>query len=616
MAILDKIKTSADLKKLNIAETGQLAQEIRERIIDTVSENGGHLASNLGVVELTLAMHRVFDLPEDSIVFDVGHQCYVHKILTGRNDRFDTLRKQDGISGFTNRFESEYDVFGAGHSGTSVSAALGIAAANKLNNKNAYSIAVVGDGSLTNGMIYEALNNCSLDTPNVIIVLNDNEMSISKNVGAMSSYLSEFSNSMGYIRFKNRVYAFCLKTKWFGKCVLGTGRLIKNAAKKILMNKNYFECLGLKYFGPIDGHDQELLELVFEQAKKKNRPSIVHIVTRKGKGYAPAEQRAECFHSVGPFDKESGKTAEGKFDYSAAFGKALCEIAEKDDQVVAVTAAMGQGTGLSCFSEKYPERFFDVGIAEEHAVTFCAGLAAKGKKPVFAVYSSFLQRCYDQVIHDVAIQNLPVVFAIDRAGLVGGDGKTHQGIYDSAFMLNIPGIEIYTPENYQDLKEALTLALASDKCCAVRYPKGTESVYDNSVFEKNGSIYVADIGQGNSKYSLITYGKVTRNVYEAAKSISSEYGCKVRVIKLTCVKPLPIEQIYENSVDFEKILFVEEGIKECGVGEHLAAEFALENKKVIVHAIDPCEKFSGNADELYNKFGFSTEKLIEIIKNI
>ncbi|MBR5314377.1 MAG: 1-deoxy-D-xylulose-5-phosphate synthase [Clostridia bacterium] len=616
MAFLEKIKTSADLKKLNISETKQLAQEIRERIIDVVSKNGGHLASNLGVVELTLALHRVFDLPEDSIIFDVGHQCYVHKILTGRNDRFDTLRKQDGISGFTNRAESEYDVFGAGHSGTSVSAALGIAAANKLNNKNAYSIAVVGDGSLTNGMIYEALNNCSSDTPNVIIVLNDNEMSISKNVGAMSSYLSEFSNSMGYIRFKNRVYAFCLKTKWFGKFVLSLGRLIKNAAKKLLMNKNYFECLGLKYFGPIDGHDQQLLELVFEQAKKKNRPSIVHIVTRKGKGYAPAEQRADSFHSVGPFEKESGKTAGSKYDYSAAFGNALCEIAEKDEKVVAITAAMGQGTGLSSFSEKYPKRFFDVGIAEEHAVTFCAGLAAKGQKPVFAVYSSFLQRCYDQIIHDVAIQNLPVIFAVDRAGLVGGDGKTHQGIYDSAFMLNVPGMEVYTPESYSDLKDSLVFAVNSGKCCAVRYPKGTEIEYDRSAFEKDGNIFVADVGNGENKYALVTYGKVTHNVYQAAKNISSELGCRVRVIKLTCIKPMPTEQILAKCQGFEKLIFVEEGIKQGGAGEHLSSEFALQNKKMTVHAIDPQENFSGNADELYEKFFFSIEKLTELIKGI
>lgn len=616
MAFLEKIKTSADLKKLNIAETKQLAQEIRERIIDTVSKNGGHLASNLGVVELTLALHRVFDLPEDSIVFDVGHQCYVHKILTGRNERFDTLRKQDGISGFTNRAESEYDVFGAGHSGTSVSAALGIAAANKLSGKNAYSIAVVGDGSLTNGMIYEALNNCSADTPNVIIVLNDNEMSISKNVGAMSSYLSEFSNSMGYITFKNRVYAFCLKTGFLGKCILGMGRFIKNAAKKLLMNKNYFECLGLKYFGPIDGHDQELLELVFEQAKKKNRPSIVHIVTRKGKGYAPAENRADSFHSVGPFDKENGNTAGGKYDFSAAFGTALCEIAENNTEVVAVTAAMGQGTGLSGFSEKYPDRFFDVGIAEEHAVTFCAGLAAKGKKPVFAVYSSFLQRCYDQIIHDVAIQNLPVIFAVDRAGLVGGDGKTHQGIYDSAFMLNFPGIEVFTPENYTDLKEALALAIESNKCCAVRYPKGVESVYDNSAFIKRNDLYVADVGEGNNSYALITYGKVTHNVFEAAKAVSAELDCRIRIIKLTRIKPLPIELIYEECRGFEKILFVEEGIKNGGVGESVSAKLALEGLKVKIHAIDPNERFSGTADELYERFGFSVGRLKEIIKNI
>ena len=616
MAFLEKIKNTSDVKKLNINETAKLAEEIRERIIETVSTNGGHLASNLGVVELTLALHRVFDLPKDSIIFDVGHQCYVHKLLTGRNERFDTLRKSDGLSGFTNRFESEYDAFGAGHSGTSVSAALGIAAANKLDGKDAYSIAVVGDGSLTNGMIYEALNNCSSETPNVVIVLNDNEMSISKNVGAMSNYLSEFSNSMGYFTFKNRVYAFCLKTKWFGKALLGVGRFIKNFAKKLLTNKNYFECLGLKYFGPINGHDQELLELVFKQAKKHNGPSIVHIVTQKGKGYEPAEKRADSFHSVGAFNKQTGETAKPKYDYSASFGEALCELAEEKDNIVAVTAAMGQGTGLSSFSEKYPKRFFDVGIAEEHAVTFCAGLAAAGKKPVFAVYSSFLQRCYDQIIHDVAIQDLPVVFAIDRAGLVAGDGKTHQGIYDSAFMLGIPGLEFYAPENYKDLKEALSCCVNSKKPTALRYPKGAEVCYDCSAFERRGDIFVADVGCGDLRKAVITYGKVTYNSYMAARKYCEANNETIRIIKLMRIKPLPTKQIFESCEGIDKILFVEEGIRQGGVGEMLSSDFALLGKAVNIHAIDPCEKFSGNADELYEKFGFSVEKIADMLENI
>ncbi|MBE6717775.1 MAG: 1-deoxy-D-xylulose-5-phosphate synthase [Ruminococcaceae bacterium] len=610
MGYLENINNPSDLKKLNNEQLDVLAKEIRERIIDTVSENGGHLASNLGVVELTLALHRVFDLPSDSIIFDVGHQCYTHKLLTGRQNIFPTLRKQNGMSGFTNRFESKYDAFGAGHSGTSISAALGIACANKLKGNNAYSIAVVGDGSFTNGMIYEALNNCSGDTPNLIVVLNDNEMSISKNVGAMSSYLSSFSNSKAYINFKNKTYAFCLKTKSFGTVILGVGRFIKNVVKKLLMNKNYFECLGLKYYGPIDGHDEELLELVLEQAKKRKRPCVVHVVTKKGKGYKFAEERADIFHSVGQFDKNSGETSPAKYDYSAAFGDCLTEIADKDNRVVAITAAMGNGTGLTRFEEKHSERFFDVGIAEEHALTFAAGLAAMGKKAVFAVYSSFLQRCYDQIIHDVAIQKLPVVLAIDRAGLVSGDGMTHQGIYDSSFLMGIPNFEVYAPENYAELKETLKKAVDSDKPCAVRYPKGCETLYD-SCFENQDDYCVADLVNGEKNVVIITYGKVTYNVYEAAKKLSD--SCNVRIIKLKKIKPIPYECIYDLCSAYENIFVIEEGIRSGGVGENIASYFNKYKKEVFVHAINAEESFSGNADELYDYFGFTAEKISKMI---
>lgn len=616
MAYLDNINNPSDLKKLNINETAAVCSEIREKIINTVSKNGGHLASNLGVVELTVALHRVFDFPKDSIIFDVGHQCYVHKLLTGRKDKFDTLRQKDGLSGFTNRFESEYDAFGAGHSGTSVSAALGIASAYKLNGVDAYSIAVVGDGSFTNGMIYEALNNCVNEKDNVIIVLNDNEMSISKNVGTMSSYLSEASNSRTYLKFKNKVYAFCLKTNGFGRVFLSIGRFIKNIIKKMFMNKNYFECLGLKYFGPLDGHDQELLELVFEQAKRQKRPCIVHVVTKKGKGYEPAEKRPDIFHSVVKFDVKSGKTPELKYDFSSAFGDSLTSFADKDERIVAVTAAMGYGTGLSSFIKKHNNRFFDVGIAEEHALTFCAGMAAKGKKPVFAVYSSFLQRCYDQIIHDVAIQKLPIILAIDRAGLVSGDGMTHQGIYDSSFLLGIPNFEVYTPEDYADLKETLELAINSDSPCALRYPKGVENLYDKTGFKKYAGYSVADIGNGSKTVAVLTYGKVTYNVYLACKLLAENYDFNTRLIKLLKIKPLNYNDIFDKCKDYDKVLFIEEGIKDGGVGEHFASEFSLKNKTVFIHAIDSTQNFSGNADDLYEKFGFTEEKIAEVIKNL
>lgn len=614
MSYLEKINSPSDLKELSLSETAVLAGEIRSKLIDTLSVNGGHVASNLGVVELTLALHRVFDLPRDSIVFDVGHQCYVHKMLTGRRDNISTLRKHGGLSGFTNRSESEYDAFGAGHSGTSVSAALGIAAANKLSGKDSYSVAVVGDGSFTNGMIYEALNNCSADTPNVIIVLNDNEMSISKNVGAMSSYLSEFSNSRWYIKFKNRVYAFCLKTKGFGSLFLSVGRFLKNLFKKLFMTKNYFECLGLKYFGPIDGHDQELLELVFEQAKRKKKPTLVHVVTKKGKGFEYAEKSPDLFHSIGGFDPVYGKTSPPKYDFSTCFGEALADLAENNKDVVAVTAAMEQGTGLSLFAKKYPDRFFDVGIAEEHAVTFCAGIAAAGKKPVFAVYSSFLQRCYDQLIHDVAIQKLPVVICVDRAGLVPGDGMTHQGIYDSSFLAGIPGLTVYSPEDYADLRYALKKAVESDSPCVVRYPKGAERIYDKSGFISRGDVSYCDFGEGVPRIAVITYGRITGNAAEAARLLAGEAA--VRVIKLLQISPLDIDTVSSLCAEAEAILVVEEGIESGGVGERIAAHPEKNEKSVRILAVDPEKGFSGNIDELLSDQGLTPDSIAAEIRKI
>lgn len=614
MSYLEKINTPSDLKNLSYAELEELAKEIRQTIIKTVSNNGGHLASNLGVVELTLALHRSFDLPRDSIVFDVGHQCYVHKLLTGRKEVFDTLRQRDGITGFTNRFESEYDIFGAGHSGTSVSAAMGIASGDRLNKNDTFSIAVVGDGSLTNGMIYEALNNCTEDGEGVIVVLNDNEMSISKNVGAMSKYLSEFSNSRNYIKFKNKVYAFCLKAKGFGKVFLSIGRFIKNTVKRLFMTKNYFECLGFKYFGPIDGHDQELLELVMAQAKRKRQPSVIHVITQKGKGYEDAENRADIYHSVGKFDCEKGVTVSAKNDFSSEFGKALCKLADDNEKIVAVTAAMGYGTGLDCFSKEHPDRFFDVGIAEEHALTFCGGLAARGMKSCFAVYSSFLQRCYDQLIHDIAIQKLPVVVAIDRAGLVPGDGITHQGIYDSSFLMSVPNFEVYTPESYADLRALLKRATDSENPAAIRYPRGCEIEYDRSDFTDTEDLSYADFGNGSNKVAVITYGRITYNVVEAAQSLDDSYS--VRVIKLKKIKPMPFDEIETLCEGYEKMLVVEEGIKDGGVGEKVKCNFCGCEKTVDIIAVDGIRNFSGNIDDLYAEYGFTPKQIAEKIKNI
>ncbi|MBP5231715.1 MAG: 1-deoxy-D-xylulose-5-phosphate synthase [Clostridia bacterium] len=441
--ILETISSPEDLKQIPAEQIPALTNEIREELLRTVSQTGGHLASNLGVVELTVALHRVFDCPTDSILFDVGHQSYVHKLLTGRSGAFSSLRSFGGLSGFTSREESECDAFGCGHSSTSVSAAVGIATANRLNGSDAYTVAVIGDGAFTGGMVYEALNNCAGCT-NLIIVLNDNNMSIAKNVGAMDTYLNRFRNSAKYFRMKNGIKQFFGKIPLIGGGLVRVSRAVKRGVKKLLIRENFFEHLGLSYYGPLDGNDEALLETVLKEAKKDGKCSVVHVCTKKGKGYSPAEERPDLYHGVGRFRPEEGvlPQPDAPQTFSDAFGEALCDLAEENRDICAITAAMPDGTGLLPFQERFPDRFFDVGIAEEHAVTFACGLAAKGLRPVFAVYATFAQRCYDQILHDCAIQKLPVVFAFDRAGFVGPDGVTHHGVFDVSFLNAIPGIDI------------------------------------------------------------------------------------------------------------------------------------------------------------------------------
>ena len=440
-----------DMKSLDYNELKRFAADIRAEILDDVSQNGGHLASNLGVVELTLALHRVFNLPTDRLIFDVSHQSYVHKLLSGRAEGLKALRTEIGVSGFQLRSESEYDCFGGGHSGTSVSAALGFAEADMLNGSDAFTVAVVGDGSFTNGMIYEAMNNASKNGLRLIIVLNDNEMSISENVGAVPTYFGRLRSSVNYHKLKRRVKSGLSKLKIIGRPIAWFTAKIKNLFKRIVVKTTLFENLGLAYMGPVDGHNQKKLEAILKEAKLIGRPVVVHVCTQKGRGYSFAEEKPELYHSVSPFDKEKGVVSVKGTDpssFSDAFGAALCSEAYENNDVVAITAAMCDGTGLNRFKTEYPSRLFDVGIAEEHAVTFAAGLAAAGKRPVVAIYSSFLQRSYDQILHDVAIQKLPVVFAIDRAGFVAGDGITHQGIFDVSFMLQMPEITVYSRGGY------------------------------------------------------------------------------------------------------------------------------------------------------------------------
>ena len=473
--ILERIQKANDIKKLKWDELEVLAAEIRQFLVENVSKTGGHLASNLGVVELTMAMHLAFSLPKDKMIWDVGHQAYTHKILTGRKDGFANLRQYGGMSGFPKRKESDCDAFDTGHSSTSVSAGLGYVEARALLKEDYRVVSVIGDGSLTGGMAYEALNNAAHLKTNYIIVLNDNNMSISENVGGMSMYLNGLRTADFYNDLKKGVTDTLSKIPGIGEHVVSGIRRTKNSIKQLFVPGMLFEDMGITYLGPVDGHDIKQLYRTFKEAQKMDHAVLVHVKTKKGKGYAPAEKYPSKFHGVGPFDYETGQALEvkKKETYTDVFAEVMCELGEKESKLVAITAAMKDGTGLCKFQEKYPDRFFDVGIAEGHAVTFAAGLAAAGLKPVFAVYSAFLQRGYDQIVHDVCMQKLPVIFAIDRAGLVGSDGETHQGVYDIAFLNHIPNMTILAPKNKQELRTMMEFAVSHDGPIAIRYPRGT-----------------------------------------------------------------------------------------------------------------------------------------------
>ncbi|MDD3439132.1 MAG: 1-deoxy-D-xylulose-5-phosphate synthase, partial [Clostridiaceae bacterium] len=479
--ILDSINSPADLKKLSYQELEVLSKELRDYVIKVVSENGGHLASNLGVVELTLALHRVFDTPGDKIVWDVGHQSYIHKIITGRRESFKTLRKINGISGFPKREESVYDSFETGHSSTSISAALGMAKARDLAGENYSVAAVIGDGALTGGMAFEALNHAGDFPTNLIVILNDNKMSISHNIGGLSNYLSKLRTEPLYFKMKGRIEAFLHRIPVIGGSMYRGAERLRDWMKYLLVPGVIFEELGFKYFGPINGHDIRKLEDVIKRAKSYNGyPVLIHVVTTKGKGYSIAENKPDIYHGISPFFIENGelKSKNSRKTYSEIFGDTMLKLADKDNKIVAVSAAMAEGTGLSAFASKYKDRFFDVGIAEQHAVTFCAGLASEGFRPVFAVYSTFLQRAYDQIIHDVCMQKLNVVFAIDRAGIVGSDGETHQGVFDITYLRHIPNIRIMSPKDGNELSEMLKMALSLEGPTAIRYPRGKAKKFE------------------------------------------------------------------------------------------------------------------------------------------
>ena len=474
-SLLNKIESPDDLQALSLKQMDELCGEIRDLIIKTVSDNGGHLASNLGVVELTVALHRVFHSADDKIVWDVGHQAYTHKILTGRRDRISTIRTKDGLSGYPNRAESSYDPFNTGHSSTSISAALGIASAKMISGQPGHVIAVIGDGALTGGLAYEGLNNAGRFPKNLIVILNDNKMSISRNVGSMARYLAHIRTKPGYFRVKGNLETFVDHIPLIGTPIHHFISKSKAALKQVLYDNTIFEDMGFYYYGPFDGHNLKQLIDVLENAKNIDHPILLHVLTQKGKGYPFAEQNPGTFHAISSFDIETGKSESSGENFSSVFGTHICNLAARDDRICAITAAMQLGTCLTGFAKQFPTRFFDTGIAEEHAVTFAGGLAAGGMLPVFAVYSSFLQRGYDQIIHDVALQRVKVVFAIDRAGLVGEDGETHQGIFDAAFLNSVPGISVYAPAYYDELYFAFNQALYHcDGTAAVRYPRGRQ----------------------------------------------------------------------------------------------------------------------------------------------
>ncbi len=604
--MIEKINSPQDIKDLSIRELRVLCGEIREKITDVVSKNGGHLASNLGMVETTVAIHKVFDTPRDVLIFDVGHQCYAHKMLTGRYSSFDTLRQSGGISGFTNIDESEYDTFTEGHSGTSLSQALGMAAALSLEGDDRYVVAVIGDGSFTNGMIYEALNNCRPIGRRLIIILNDNEMSISKNVGGLSGHLTRIRTSRKYFNAKHYIKGFFSKIPWLGKHLISGTRKTRDFIKKVFLSYNIFEALGIDYIGVADGNNIGKMLNVLLEAKTKDTCTIVHIHTKKGLGFAPAEAGPEKYHSVGRFSKEDGSPLKepGK-TFSSVFGETMCRMAEKDEAICAVTAAMEDGTGLSCFKEKFPDRFFDVGIAEEHAVTFAAGLSRGGLCPVTALYSTFAQRTYDQIFHDFAIQKLPATICIDRAGIVEGDGITHQGIFDVAEFSSIPGVNIYSPDSFAELEKALEKSVGSGSLDVIRYPKGKEPEYDRGAFSDRGAYSVADVG-GAAKLAVVTYGRVTGSVYEA----SVRSGVDARIIRLKRVFPIA-EDIFDKELGgIRSVLFVEEGIKSGGVGEKFASALAEHNVSMPVK-IRALEGFvpNGSLSDLWDEYGLTPEKL-------
>lgn len=609
--ILEKINEVNDIKKLTWEELEVLSEEIREFLINKISITGGHLASNLGVVELTMALHLSFNLPEDKIVWDVGHQAYTHKILTGRKTGFDELRKYGGMSGFPKRKESDCDCFDTGHSSTSISAGMGLVKARDILGQNHYVISVIGDGALTGGMAYEALNNAAHLDKNFIIVLNDNKMSISENLGGMSKYLNSLRTAEFYTGLKTGVENTLLNMG--GEKMAAGLKRTKNGIKQLFVPGMLFENMGITYLGPVDGHDMGALRRVFNEAKRVKGAVIVHVLTHKGHGYEPAEKNPSKFHGTDPFVIETGlpKKKKEKPNYTDIFSTSVCRIAERDERVVAITAAMPDGTGLKKFSSLYPERFFDVGIAEEHAVTFAAGLAAGGMKPVVAVYSSFLQRAYDQIVHDVCIQNLPVVFAIDRAGLVGSDGETHQGIFDLSFLASIPNLCIMAPKNKQELYAMMKFAVKYEGPIALRYPRG-EAYEGLSGFREKIVYGKAEMLYEEKDIALFAVGSMVK-VAEEVRELLKEQGRSCTLVNARFVKEFDKEMITNLANNHKLLVTMEENVATGGFGERVA-DYVFSNEiDLTVEKIALPDEYieHGNVNILYKEAKIDAKSVVE-----
>ena len=568
--LLDKINSPADVKKLSDEQLKQLAAEIRQLLIEVISHTGGHLAPNLGVVELTLALHKVFNTPQDKLVFDVGHQAYIHKIITGRREQFPTLRQYGGLSGFPKRSESEHDAFGTGHSSTSISAALGMAVARDLQGEDYNVVAIIGDGSMTGGMAFEALNNAGTLHKKMVVVLNDNEMSISKNVGAMSDYLYHLRTGETYNKIKNDIEGW-LKNMEFGTDVLKAIRRLKGSVKYLMVPTSIFEELGFTYLGPVDGHDIHGLIEVLQAAKKIDGPVMVHVLTKKGKGYKPAEESPNKFHGTGPFEIATGKkitNPAAPISYTEVFGKTITELADSDKKIVGLTAAMPDGTGLNIFAQAHPDRFFDVGIAEQHAVTAAAGMAAAGMKPVTAIYSTFMQRAYDSILHDICMQKLHVTMCLDRAGLVGDDGYTHHGVFDYAYLRSIPNMMIMAPKDENELRHMLKTALSFNGPISVRYPRGSGVGVDITEPMHELPIGKAEVLREGKELCFWAIGSMVQSAVQAADKLK-EQGIDAGVVNMRFAKPLDKELLIEHAKRYGKIITLEEGVLAGGVGSEV-----------------------------------------------